>query len=72
MQQRVRYLIYEAWTHILNGNPIPVDIYWDLVDWRISPERLHGVLSEGHSLPLSQDMLEYIQDGLIASQDNND
>jgi hypothetical protein len=53
----ISYIIYEAWTYHLNGEPFPVDLYMDLQSEDIVPEVLHKHFSEGHEPPFDADEL---------------
>lgn len=50
-----RYLIYRAFWYHLNGSPIPVDLFMDLVESGLNPEELSQNFAEGYEPPFDED-----------------
>lgn len=50
-----RYLIYRAYWYHLNGSPMPVDLFLDLVEVGLDPEELSASFFEGWTPPFDED-----------------
>lgn len=62
------YLIYEAWSHHMRGVPFPVDVYADLLEAGIVPERLERMFHEGVEPPLDALTMAGLSEGYRADE----
>lgn len=56
----VRYLIYEAYTHYENGDPIPASLFIELTEAGVVPEVLHRQFSKGFTPPFCSDAFRFV------------
>lgn len=57
-----RYMQYEAWECWRNGEPLPVDLYYSLVDAGLNPEALIQAFDDDVSPPLNDGVLAQVME----------